>query len=150
MRAIFILLLAAITTSCAKLPVHYRSPEVSAIVVDGKTDKPMQGVTVIVSWKAIRRTDNPHNPDMMDIHSMTVITGTNGIFTIPAWGPVTVSSDWHYFSDDPSAGFSISGSKRYLGYVSNTTDPNFSDITPTPFTTVTFQPPNWNGQRIAR
>src|SRR5882724_1557481 len=91
-----ILLVAVLVYSCS-YSVRYRSPEVSAIAVDKDTDKPIPGLTVTVSWKAILHT-NLHqlegNYEIMDIHSATTVTGTNGVFVIPAWETVSYPSSW--------------------------------------------------------
>ena len=73
------------------MPVYYRSPEVSGFAIDPKTGLPAAGLTVTVAWQAIRRSDNPHNPDMLVIHNFAGVTDTNGAFVFPAWGPLKYS-----------------------------------------------------------
>jgi hypothetical protein len=146
MRILFLSLVAVLVTSCS-YSVRYRSPEVSAFAVDKNTAKPIPGLTVTVSWKAIRRSDNPHNPDMLDIHSATGVTDANGAFVVPAWGPVSYPSSWRYFLDDPTVSFSKSG--RNLGYWDNQAKgSSFEEIHALPFQTVDFGKPSWDGQKL--
>jgi hypothetical protein len=85
------------------LPVYYRSPADSGIVVDSKSGQPLAGITVKVRWSAMRSTANMHNPETMEINSVTAVTDTNGVFKVGAWGPITVSGGWFYFSTDLEA-----------------------------------------------
>jgi hypothetical protein len=128
------------------LPVYYRSPTVSGTVVDKKTGKPLAGVSVTVTWSAMRSTGNTHNPDWKEIKSGTTETDTNGVFTIPKWGPVTLTADWYYYPDLPTASFSKSGQK--LGWIWNRNEPTYHAIYTFPFQIVTFERPSWDGQKI--
>ena len=144
--SVLIVIMAVLLTSCS-YSVRYRSPEVSAFAVDKDTDKQIPGLTVTVSWKAIRRSDNPHDPDMLDIHSATTVTDTNGAFVIPAWGPVSYPSSWRYFLDDPTVSFSKSG--QNLGYWGNQAKgSSFGQIHALPFQTVDFGKPSWDRQKL--
>jgi hypothetical protein len=146
MRILFLSIIAVLVTSCST-SVRYRSPEVSGFAVDAHTDKPIAGLTVSVSWKAIRRSDNPHNPDMLDIHSATAVTDTNGAFVIPAWGPVSFPSGWRYFSSDPVVSFSKLG--QNLGYWDNQANGgSFDEIYALPLQTVDFGKPSWDAQKL--
>jgi hypothetical protein len=149
MRIFLLSLIAVFVTSCA-YTVRYRSPEVSAIAVDKDTSKPIPGLTVTVSWNAILYT-NVHslenNDVIMDIHSGTAVTDTNGAFVIPSWGPVSCPSSWRYFRCDPVVSFSKSG--RNLGYWDNLANgSSFDDIHALPFQTVDFGKPSWDGQKL--
>jgi 5-hydroxyisourate hydrolase-like protein (transthyretin family) len=130
-------------------PVRFRSPAVTAIVVDDKTGKPMSDVTVTVIWTAMRRTGNPHNPESTLINSETTRTDTNGVFTVAAWGPVTLESGWFCFSADPTVTFSKSG-KELGDPLFNKNHAGFDEIRPLPFFAYTFEAPSWNGKRIPR
>ena len=130
------------------LPVHFQSPALSGTVVDTATGKPLAGVTVQVRWSAMRSTANMHEPEAMDINLAMVVTDTNGVFNVPAWGPVTVSGGWFYFLTDPEATFSKGG--KDLGQVYNKNHAGFEEVTPWPLETVTYEKPSWNGQTIPR
>ena len=137
-------------TSCSVFPVRYRSPEVSAIAVDKDTGKPISGLTVSVSCRAILYT-NLHqlegNYIFTDIHSATTVTDTNGVFMIPAWGPVSLPRSWGYFEGDPVVSFSKAGVN--LGYWHNQARGTSSDeIHGFPFQTVDFGKPSWDGQKL--
>lgn len=144
--ALFLSIIGVLVTSCSA-PVHYRSPEVSGFAVDAKTGKPIAGLTVTVSWQAIRRAKYFSEPDMLDIHSATAVTDTNGAFVMPAWGPVSYPCNWRYFLDDPTVSFSKSG--QNLGYGDNQANGTaFDEIQPTPFLTVDFGKPSWDGKQL--
>ena len=149
MRIFLLSVIAVLVTSCS-YSVRYRSPQVSAIAVDKDTDKPISGLTVTVTWNALLHT-NLHtlegNGMIMDIHSATTVTDTNGAFVIPAWGPVSHPSSWRYFRDDPTVSFSKSG--RNLGYWDNEANgSNWEDTHALPFQTVDFGKPSWDGQKL--
>lgn len=137
-------------SGCGNLPVHFQSQAVSGTVVDKQTSQPMADVTVTVRWAALHSTGNEHNPDCIEIKSFTTVTDSNGVFRVPAWGPVTLHGSWHYFVTEPEASFTKSG--RFLGSVKND---NYKskiewqvEVDTSPFQTVTFENPSWNGQRI--
>jgi 5-hydroxyisourate hydrolase-like protein (transthyretin family) len=129
-------------------PVYFKSPSLSGTVVDIKSGKPMADVSVKVRWSAMRRTANMHNPDCMDIKVATTVTDTNGVFTVPAWGPITLTGGWYYCLTDPEAYFAKSG--HDLGMIYNRTYPGYQSVTPFPFQTVIFEKPSWNGQKIPK
>jgi 5-hydroxyisourate hydrolase-like protein (transthyretin family) len=131
------------------LPVRFQSPAVTAIVVDDKTGKPVSDVTVTVVWTAMRRTGNLHNPESTLINSETSKTDTNGVFTVAAWGPITLESGWFCFSSDPTVSFSKSG-KELGDPLFNKNHAGFDEIRPLRLLAYTFEAPSWNGKRIPR
>jgi hypothetical protein len=149
-RGLSFILVLCFMTGCDSSPVHFQSQEVSGTVVDKQTSQPMPDVTVTVRWAALHSTGNEHNPDSIDIKSFTTVTDSNGLFTVPAWGPVTLKGSWHYFVTEPEASFTKSG--HFLGSVNND---NYKrkiewqvEVDTSPFQTVTFEKPSWNGQKI--
>ena len=149
MRILLVSLIAVLVTSCS-YPVRYRSPEVSAIAVDKDTHKPIPGLTVSVSWSAIRYV-NLHqlegNYVTTNLHSATSVTDTTGAFVIPAWGPVSYRSSWRYFLGDPTVSFSKSGIN--FGYWKNQAMGTSSDeVHALPFQTVDYGKPSWDGQKL--
>ena len=149
MRIFLLSLVAGLVTSCA-YSVRYRSPDVSAIAVDKDTEKPIPGLTVTVSWGAIRyvnlhRLEN--NFQVMDIYSATAVTDTNGAFVLPAWGPVSYPSCWLYDWENPTVSFSKSG--QNLGYWGNRAMKSaYPEARGLPFQTVDFGKPSWEGQKL--
>lgn len=149
-RSLSFFLVICFMTGCGNSPVHFQSQSVSGTVVDKQTSQPMSDVTVTVSWTALQSTGNEHNPDCIDIKSFTTVTDSNGLFTVPAWGPVTLKGSWHYFVTEPEASFTKSG--HFLGTVNND---NYKtklewqvEVDTSPFQTVTFEKPSWNRQKI--
>jgi len=135
---------ASCTLIAPKSSVHYRSPEVSAVIVDADTGKPIEGVKVEVSWSALR-PKYFEGSDLTNLHAATVVTDTNGVFTIPAWQNA-VAREWRYYEFDPMVSYSKSGYKS--DYKDNHN--NQDSVTPhaLPFVTVTLERPSWNGQRL--
>ncbi len=144
-----VILLLLFVFSRRGMNVRYQSQAVSGTVVDAKTAHPMAGVTVTVTWGAMRSTANMHDPESMCLHSASVVTDSNGVFTVPAWGPETLDWGWFYFSSDPEATFSMDG--HALGDpIHNKNHAGLDEIQPWPLQTITFEEPSWNGQRISR
>jgi len=129
-------------------PIHFQSPAVSGTVVDSQTGQPLPGVTVKVRWSVMRSTANMHDPESRELSDETATTDTNGFFTVPAWGPVTLEHGWFYFSTDPEVTFSRNG--QDLGQIYNRNQEGFNEITPSAYQTVTYELPSWNGTRIQR
>src|SRR5438132_12324333 len=123
-----------------KTPVYYRSPAVSAVIVDAFTGKPIEGATVQVRWSALRPR-GWHGSDSMDIHIATVTTDSNGVFTTPAWGTVAVAREWRYYSFDPMVSFSKPGYKP--SYKDNHDNQDSVTSSAIPFFPVTLKLPSW-------
>jgi hypothetical protein len=145
------------TASCSlftpNATIYYRSPEVSGVIVDADTGQPVDGVKVQVTWNSIRRTENDHNPDLVNFHTGTAITDTNGLFIIPAWGPMGESRKCHYYEYEPTVSLSQPDCTfSYQGLVCRfiNNDNNQDSVTSSawPWQTVTLDKPSWNGQRL--
>jgi hypothetical protein len=123
---------------------------VSGVVVDAATGKPIEGVSVEVSWSGLREKhffsfESEH--EVKKIHVATAVTDTNGFFRIPAWGPVAVAREWRYYDWDPEVSYSKPG------YVKPTFKENHNNqrwVTPfaLPFGIVNLGRPSWNNQRL--
>jgi len=145
MRTFFIFsFLVLVLTSCS-LPVYYKSSPISATVVDAYTGQPIEGATIQVRWSALHHKW-PEGADSMDIHTATTTTDKNGLFTIPAWGPVGAARKWHYYDFDPMVSFSKTGYKS--AYKDN--DNNQDSVTSgaIPFLSVTLKSPSWAGNNL--
>jgi len=145
MRTFFIFsFLVLVSTSCS-LPVYYKSSPISATVVDAYTGQPIEGATIQVRWSALHHKW-PEGADSMDIHTATTTTDKNGLFTIPAWGPVGAARKWHYYDFDPMVSFSKTGYKS--AYKDN--DNNQDSVTSgaIPFLSVTLKSPSWAGNNL--
>jgi hypothetical protein len=135
-------------TSCAFFPkslVYYKSPAVSARIVDADTDEPIEGATVQVRWSALRHYF-PEGIDSTNIHIATAETDTNGIFTTPAWGSVAVAREWHYYEFDPMVSFSKPGYGS--SYRDNHNNQEFVTTTAMPFIPVKLELPSWAGEEL--
>src|SRR5258708_1191825 len=108
--------LALALTSCSSMSnsaIRYVSPKFSGVVLDDYTGKPIEGATVQVSWSALRRTGNEHNPDMMDLCRVTTIADKHGIYKIPAWTNKVATAwklygdGWEGYVDNPHLSISI-------------------------------------------
>jgi hypothetical protein len=119
-RIFIVLLLVMLALTCSLiftgLAIRYVSPSFSGVVLDDYTGEPIEGATVQVTWIAIRRTGNEHNPDMMDICRVTTTTDKYGVYTIPAWAN-NVSTEWELYgagwvnADNPQCSVSIPKNK---------------------------------------
>ena len=128
--------------------VYYKSPEISAVVVDAYTGKPIEGASVYVHWGALRPRGGlfSESIDTMELHAATASTGRDGTFTIPAWGPVGAERSWNFYDWDPAVSVTMPGYK-----VANESNRyNQSRVTPdAPYRgMVTLRPPTWAGDRI--
>jgi hypothetical protein len=149
-RTVLVSLLLLSTTSCSLLTpnatIYYRSPEVSGIMVDADSGQPVGGVDINVTWVVSHRTENEHSPESLTLHEENVISDTNGVFAIPAWGPVPASRKWHYFGEDPVVGFSKPG---YIKSYQVNNNGNLYIMQNTwPGGTFTYVKPTWNGHNI--
>jgi hypothetical protein len=69
---------------------QYLSEALTAKIVDGQTGNPVEGVVVMAVWGTLdTRGDDFKFPRNVFVHSVEVITDSQGVFTIPAWGPKT-------------------------------------------------------------
>jgi len=115
-------------TPLGKIPVRYGSSKLSGVFIDAETGKPVEGVRVQVAWRALRRTANEHNPDGMDIHSVTTTTDPHGVFTIPAWSRF-VAGEWEA-ADAPIVSYSKAGYNK--GYADGLSDGTRFSLTQDP------------------
>jgi hypothetical protein len=95
---VFLILLVTRNISFAGLAILYESSSFSGVVLDDYTGKPVEGAIVHVSWTAIRRTGNEHDPDMMDICRVTAITDKHGVYVIPAWNR-KMAKEWEMYGE---------------------------------------------------
>lgn len=63
-------------------PPAYSAKEIRATVVDERSGQPLADVVVVALW--ILRTPGGERPRL---HIAETVTGADGTFTIPAWGP---------------------------------------------------------------
>lgn len=149
-RSLSFFLVLFFMTGCGNSPVYFQSQAVSGTVVDKQTGQPLPDVSVTVRWAALHSTGNEHNPDCIDIKLFTTVTDSNGLFIVPAWGPVTLYGSWHYFVTEPEVSFTKSG--QFLGSANNDNYKRKIDwqveVDTSPFQKVTFEKPSWNGQKI--
>ena len=126
-------------------PVHYKCPEISSVVIDSFTGKPVENATVAIRWSALRPRDW-HGSHIMDIHAVTVTTGKDGRFVVPAWGPVTTDRAWRLYDWDPDVSVTKNGCKP--ADESNTyNQENVTRNTPV-WGNVTLKVPSWVEQGI--
>lgn len=93
------MLLACTTSACGGpiiLPATYRSPAISATVVDAATRAPVGDAVVVALWELKRFEGYSGDGGAYYRHSgflklVETRTDAAGAFTFPAWGPVRVS-----------------------------------------------------------
>ncbi len=83
-----------------KTLIRYKCPSFSGIVLDDYTGRPIEGAKVRVSWGALRGRW-PEGSDLMDLHTVTVATDRNGVYTIPAWES-EAAREWVYYEFNPN------------------------------------------------
>jgi hypothetical protein len=125
--------------------VFYRSPAVSGRIIDSYTGQPIEGATVQVRWSALRH-HFIEGADSTDIHTATVMTDSNGFFSIPSWGPVGLAREWHYYEFDPMVTFEKTGYKQSYKDNHDNQDSVTSDAIP--FFPVTLKLPSWAGNEL--
>lgn len=64
-------------------PLVYYSPTITATVIDEETTKPIAGAVVLASWR-LYQFDGATNSYL---YAGEAITGQDGKFVIPSWGP---------------------------------------------------------------
>lgn len=128
-----------------KTSIYYRSPEVSAVIVDAYSGQPIEGARVQVNWGALRPR-GWHGSDSMDIHTADATTDKDGHFTIPAWGPIAVAREWRCYEFDPTVSFSKPGYNP--GNEGNRDNQDSVTSGVIPFLTVTLRLPSWAGNNL--
>jgi hypothetical protein len=135
-------------TIAPRSPVYYKSPEISAVVVDAYTGKPIEGASVYVHWGALRPRGGlfSESSDARDLHVATASTGKDGTFTIPAWGPVGAARAWTFYDWDPAVsvtkpGYKVANKSNRYNQSRVTHDAPY-------YGTVTLRLPTWAGDRI--
>jgi|GEM_PF-4480437 len=94
---IFLSLVLALTSgsSISNLAVRYKCLSSSGLVIDDYTGKPIVGAAVQVLG-SISLPRFPEGHEVRSVYLVTVLTDTNGIFTIPACTN-EVAKDWDYY-----------------------------------------------------
>lgn len=64
-------------------PIYF-SPQLSGVVLEAETGKPVEGAIVIASWPTVAP---PHGAEMRHVHISEVGTDGSGGFTFDSWGP---------------------------------------------------------------
>jgi len=79
-------LLAALPACASPYPSHYSAEAIEAQIVDADTKKPIEGVIITANWQLFHSTIGGRVPgDQLMV--MEAITGKDGRFNFPAWGP---------------------------------------------------------------
>ena len=78
----------------------FSSDELSATVVDG-SGKPVPGALVVVTWKL--EQGKLHGYNYKTLHEAEVVTDTQGVFRVPAWGSKYAGLFWNLGGSSPQA-----------------------------------------------
>ena len=93
---------------------QYSAKAIEAWVVDGETNQPLEGVTVLASWE-VEAGAMKAKSKIYRIKLLEAVTDKNGRFFFPPWGPELNPSVIGYIGTrDPALIFFKSG-YRYLG-----------------------------------
>jgi hypothetical protein len=88
MLALALFSLAA--TCAAAYPSEYFSDPISGQVVDARTNAPIAGVNVVLLWEL---AGPPEGHKFRLFHVEETLTGADGRYVIPGWGPLKRPSD---------------------------------------------------------
>jgi hypothetical protein len=89
---------------------QYSAKAIEAWVVDGETNQPLEGVTVLANWQVEAGAN-----EVYQIKILETVTDEKGRFYFPAWGPEPNPSATGYIGfSDPGLAFFKPG-YRYLG-----------------------------------
>src|SRR6266852_2229864 len=64
-------------------PGQYAANTLEGQVLEAETKAPLEGVIVVVNWELV----DPTNLPVAQLMVMETVTGKNGRFVFPAWGP---------------------------------------------------------------
>jgi len=98
-RAMTIAALLWISAACAAR--EYAAEPVEATVVDAQTKKPIAGALVIARWVARGGGGMHAARDLGSVEVMEAVTGADGRFRFPAWGPRPYEGRGVLLDDDP-------------------------------------------------
>jgi hypothetical protein len=94
------IVLPLVLTACISLPISYSADSITATVVDAETGAPLEGVIVVAHWQLTHGTVGGTTPtDQLMV--MEAVTGKEGVFHFPAWGPKTVWNGDMLINQDP-------------------------------------------------
>lgn len=89
MRALYVFLVLTVTSlpACAadEYPATYAAEAIEARVVDADTKQPLEGVIVTANWELVGGFEG--NTPVGQMKVLETVTGKDGKFTFPAWGP---------------------------------------------------------------
>lgn len=111
MRAIATLGIAAclaLVAAPSQAQFFFSSDELSATVVDGN-GKPVADALVVVTWKLEK--GKLHGYEYKTLHEAEVVTDTQGVFRVPAWGSKYAGLFWSLGGSSPQAYVLKSGYK---------------------------------------
>ncbi len=93
----------------AALSVHadpgtYSAKEIRGRIVDGVSGEPLAGVIVVAQWELVREViPGVINKSYGDVlKTVEVVSGADGGYTIPAWGPMLRPPLFHLEELDPA------------------------------------------------
>jgi hypothetical protein len=117
--AIIGLLLLAVAAAARADPLAYSARPIRGHVLDDVSGAPLEGVIVVAQWELVREVVpglvNKAYGDVLKI--VEVVTGSDGAYEIPAWGPLPRPVLLHLEDRDPAIAFFKPG--YYPRYVAN-------------------------------
>lgn len=82
--------LAVSQVACATgIPSHYSAEAISTKVIDAETKQPLEGVVVVAHWQ-LYYSSVGGRVQAGQLEVMETVTGPDGVFAFPAWGPKKV------------------------------------------------------------
>lgn len=113
------LVMLALATAARADPLAYSARAIRGHVVDDVSGEPLEGVIVVAQWELVREVIpglvNKSYGDVLKI--VEVVTGRDGAYEIPAWGPLPRPLLLHLEDNDPALMFFKPG--YYPRYVAN-------------------------------
>jgi len=117
--AVIGLVLLALAAAARADPLAYSARPIRGHVVDDATGEPLEGVIVVAQWELVREVVpglvNKAYGDVLKI--VEVVSGRDGAYDIPAWGPLPRPLLLHLEDRDPAIVFFKPG--YYPRYVAN-------------------------------
>lgn len=98
-NALIILLISSTLLACN--PLYYTSDNISGLIIDKNTEKPIKNAVVIARWEVRRPKFIGHGGLYKNIQIIETTTNLDGIFKLPEWGPIYSGNLWSMAAENP-------------------------------------------------
>ena len=83
-HGLFLILAGLATLPACATPLTYSAKEIRGQIVDAETNQPIEGAIVVAQWVLFHIGPGGHKSRL---HIHETVTGKNGHYVIPEWGP---------------------------------------------------------------